>query len=250
VRMTNKAKIEEWISDYGIESDFVKTRVLGEFPSQGDNQFIPTQLVFDAVERKVKPQIGDELVIGCDIARFGSDKTVICVREGKRVVEMRAYMDRDLMQTVGFISEAIHKYKPDRVLIDDCGLGGGVTDRLKQLGFNVIAVNAGSKADDQDAYGNKRMEMWARMKDWLKDAEIPNNQDLKTDLITPFYGFDAKNRFLLEKKDDMKARGCKSPDLGDALALTFAYRTVFKNMSQFRSHKGSEFADTEYQMFT
>lgn len=249
VRMTNKEKLNEWIADYGLDSDFVKTRVLGEFPSQGDNQFIPSQVVFDACDRKVRPDPSDELVIGVDVARFGSDKTVICVREGKKVLEMKAYMDRDLMQTVGFVSEAIHKYKPDRTLVDDCGLGGGVTDRLKQLGFNVVAVNAGSKADDPEAYGNKRIEMWARMKDWLKTAEILNNQDLKTDLITPFYGFDSKNRQVLEKKEDMKARGAKSPDMGDALALTFAYRTVFKNMGRLQSHRGSEYADTEYKIF-
>jgi hypothetical protein len=92
--------------------------------------------------------------------------------------------------------------------------------------------------------------MWARMKDWLKNADIPDDQDLKTDLITPFYYFDAKNRIMLEKKDDMKARGAKSPDLGDALALTFAYRQTFgglRNMA--KSSMMQEYVDSEYSMF-
>lgn len=251
VRITeNKQKINDWIEDYGLESDFVKTRVLGEFPSQGDNQFIPSELVFQAADRKAEVMPGDGLVIGVDVARFGSDKTVILAREGNKVISHKVYRDRDLMQTVGYVSEFINKYRPDRVMVDDCGLGGGVTDRLKQLGFNIIPVNAGSSADDKDAYGNKRAEMWARMKDWLKNADIPDDQDLKTDLITPFYYFDAKNRIMLEKKDDMKARGAKSPDLGDALALTFAYRQTFgglRNMA--KSSMMQEYVDSEYSMF-
>ena len=126
------------------------------------------------------------------------------------------------MTTVGHISEKIEKYNPEAVFIDDGGLGGGAVDRLKQLGYNVFGINFGSKASDERKYGNKRSEMWGNMKDWVEIGDLPDSDDIRGDLTAPEYKFDTKNRIILESKEDMKKRGLSSPDMADALALTYA----------------------------
>ncbi len=110
---------------------------------------------------------------------------------------------------------------------DVTGLGAGVYDRLKERGYGriVTAVNFGSKARDDDRYANKRAEIWGRMAEWLADpgcADIPDSDELQSHLCAPGYGFDSNSRLLLEKKEDIRKRLGLSPDLGDALALTFA----------------------------
>jgi hypothetical protein len=131
------------------------------------------------------------------------------------------------MQVAAKVAEIIKNEHPDAVFVDGVGVGAGVVDRLNQLGFNVFDVLAGSTPDEKnkETYYNKRAEMWGRMRDWLEGADIPDDQDLVSDLIGPEYGYDNKMRIQLEKKEDMKKRGLASPDAGDAIALTFAYPT-------------------------
>ena len=103
--------------------------------------------------------------------------------------------------------------------VDEGGLGAGVVDRLKEQRYKIRGVNFGSKAQKQIMYGNKRAEMWGAMKDWLKDAHVPADRFLKTDLIGPRTKPDSKGTLFLESKKDMKARGVPSPNRADALVL-------------------------------
>ena len=107
------------------------------------------------------------------------------------------------------------------------GLGAGVYDRLKELGYGniVTAVDAGSRADDPDLYINKRAEMWARMKRWYEDApcQVPDEDAHQADKMGPRYKYDSNQRLKIESKDEMRARQVRSPDLADAEALTHAY---------------------------
>lgn len=162
-------------------------------------------------------------VLGCDIARFGDDRTVIVRRNGDVFEDVDIYRGLDTMQTVGRIIKVIEEYKPDATFVDVNGIGAGVVDRLKQLHFRVMEVNAGSAASDDGKYINLRAEMWGRMRAWLKDrAHIPPREDLATDLTGLTYKFDHRNRLQLESKADLKKRNLPSPDIADALALTFA----------------------------
>ena len=103
------------------------------------------------------------------------------------------------------------------------GVGAGVYDRLKWMGYNVTGVDFAGRPERKDKYINKRAEIWCSMADWLKMADIPQDTDLKEDLAGPEYYFRGDNaQILLEKKQDMKKRGLASPDCADALALTFA----------------------------
>ena len=224
-KMTNKDKLQEWIDDYGEDSDFVRVRVRGEFPRAGTAQFIGNDIVDDAVDREIEVPFGASKLMGVDVARFGEDQTVITRLHGRKLEEIHAFRGLDTMEVASKVAEFMNIYRPDAVFVDEVGIGAGVVDRLKQLGFDIIPVTSSNKADDERQYFNKRAEMWGRMKEWLKGADIPNSSSLKDDLTGIEYGYDAKMRLQLEKKSDMKKRGLSSPDEADAIALCFAYDT-------------------------
>ena len=233
-RLARVAQIAQWIEDYGEDSDFVRVRVRGEFPRAGADQFIP-EPVIDAARRRSGPGLGPR-VLGIDVARFGDDQTVLLLRNGDRVEWIRRHRGLDLMQTAARVAEAIGQCKPDAVLVDGVGVGGGVVDRLRQMGYRVGDVNAGGSAVDDQRHANLRAEMWAKMRQWLADrGAIPgDDRELAADLSGPQYGFDARNRLQLERKQDMKAWGLASPDAADALALTFARPVALPDVASRR----------------
>lgn len=223
VEGTDKNVYQRIIDEYGPDSYQANVEVYGQFPSEGDDQFIASNLVDDAMKR---PRYKDEtapITIGVDPARFGSDATVIAVRQGRDIIALKRHRGADTMEVVGHVIDAIEEYKPALTAIDEGGLGAGVVDRLKEQRYKVRGVNFGSKASKQLMYGNKRAEMWGAMRDWLKDASIPDDRFLKTDLIGPMTKPDSKGTLFLESKKDMKSRGLASPDAADAIALTFAF---------------------------
>ena len=228
-RLTNKTIISQWISDYGEDSDFVRVRVKGQFPRAGSMQLIPLDSVEAATIRIPEVTPFDSLVMGVDVARFGDDQSVICFRRGRnaQIIPIERYRGMDTMQLAARVANLILRHQPDAVFVDETGVGGGVVDRLRQLGNSIIGVNFGGKPDgavDGELVANKRAEMWCRLRAWLMSGgAIPNDPELINDLIGVDYGYTIHNEILLEKKDDMKKRGLASPDAGDALALTFAY---------------------------
>lgn len=222
VEGTDKNLYQRIIDEYGADSYQANVEVYGMFPSEGDDQFIPVNLVDDAMAR---PKYKDEsapIVIGVDPARFGADATVIAIRQG-RDVQIKRLRGADTMEVVGHVIDAIEEYHPTMVVIDEGGLGAGVVDRLKEQRYKIRGVNFGNKAMKQLMYGNKRAEMWGAMRDWLKTAHLPNDRFLKSDLIGPRVKPDSKGTIFLESKKDMKARGLASPDAADAIAVTFAF---------------------------
>jgi len=208
----NKAQMQAWIDDYGEDSDFVRVRVKGQFPRVGDSQFISTEAVEMAMQREIEPNDTDPIVIGVDVARFGDDQSVVIVRHGRKVVEIRSYRELDLMQMAARVVEAIDEYKPHTTFVDGAGLGAGVIDRLRQLSYRCIEVQAGSRPFDPDKYVNLRAEMWWKMREWIEHADLPDHDQLLYDLTGIEYGYDERMRVRLEKKSDMKKRGLPSPD--------------------------------------
>lgn len=197
---------------------------LCDFSAAADNVLISIDQASDAARRTVREDAlaGLPKVMGVDVARFGDDRTVIMRRHGIAALDPIVFQGADNMQVVGHVTAQIAQWQPDAVFVDG-GRGEGVIDRLRQLGYNVIEVNFGSRPTNP-RYANKRSEMWDLMAQWVRDGgAIPNDPALKTDLCVPTYSFDAANRMVLEQKDKIKARGLRSPDLADALALTFAY---------------------------
>jgi hypothetical protein len=238
VSFTDKQEAQNWVDDYGEDSDFVRIRVRGVFPRAGTIQFIGVDLVRAATQRDVDVHVFDPLVIGVDVARFGDDESVIFFRKGRdgRTIPPVRLRNVDTMTLAAKAAEAYLSHKADGIFVDGGGVGGGVVDRLRQLRIPVIEVQFGAASDnnfgvsDTDVgYANKRAEIWGATKEWLKGGALPHLADLEAGLTGPEYGFkDIKGRscILLEAKDSMKKRGLASPDLADALALTFAYPVV------------------------
>jgi hypothetical protein len=224
-KMTNKEELNEWVKTYGEDSDFVRVRVRGVFPRTGSMQFVSTEQVDMAMLRDMpfEAYCMQPVVIGVDVARYGDDKTVITMRQGRKLVEQRKFRGKNTMEIAVEVALAVKEFRAAVTFVDGVGVGAGVVDRLRQLGYEVIEVNAGSKPTDTELYYNKRAEMWDRVRSWLRSgADIPVDPELRTALIGLEFGFDDKERIRLERKIDMKKRGLDSPDEGDSLAHTFA----------------------------
>ena len=223
VEGTDQNLYDQIIAEYGADSVQAHVEVYGMFPPEDDDIFISLNLVNDAMKREAYKDLSAPIVVGVDPARSGADSTVILVRQGRDILDIKRYNGEDTMVTVGHVIEIIDEYKPDMVCIDEGGLGAGVLDRLKEQRYKVRGVNFGWASKNSKAWGNKRAEMWADMKEWLKTASLPEDRRLRSDLTGPTKKPDSTGKIFLESKKDMKARGMPSPDTADALAVTFAF---------------------------
>ena len=228
--LPNQKLIKEWIDDYGLESDFVRVRVLGLPPSASDIQFIDRDRVVRAKERPAIALVADPLIVGVDVARGGADANVIQFRKGLDartippvIIPGEETRDSSVMveKIIQVIKDGWREMKPDAVFIDATGIGGPIADWCRKLGYNVMDVQFGGKSP-LPQYANKRAYMWGMMKEWLLRGAIDDDPGLEMDLLGPEYAHNNKDRVVLESKESMKKRGLRSPDRGDALALTFA----------------------------
>lgn len=226
VEGTDKNKLQQIVDKHGEDSDEARIEVKGEFPRQGDRQFISREVVEGAAARELYQDHFAGLIMGVDVARFGDDTTVIRFRRGRdaRSIKPIKLKNVDNMVVANECAAAIDEHKPDAVCID-AGNGTGVIDRLREMGYKVIEVWFGS-ASKEEEYADLRTEMWANMREWLPGGCIDDDTDLKDDLVGPEYGFDKLERIKLESKEKMKDRGIASPDNGDALAVTFATKVA------------------------
>jgi hypothetical protein len=244
VEYANTKLFEEWLEDYGYDSDFYKVRVRGLFPDAGSLQLIPMSSYDDNKDLDTDVGPHDPLIMGVDVARFGDDSSVIWLRQGRDAESQNDWRRQifpklDTMQFAARIAEIARAKRPDAILIDGGGVGGGVVDRCRQLGLDIIEVNFGGKAT-QAGMANMRSQMWANLRDaLLVGVRLPDMEDLRTDLTSVEYGFNAKNDLQLESKDSMKKRGLSSPDLADALALTYAL-PVHPKRSGFDGQENSD----------
>jgi hypothetical protein len=228
-KFSNKELIGEWVAQYGEDSDFVRVRVRGECPRAGTTQLIPSDVV--AASRKYQA-VGFETlpkILSVDVARFGDDRTVIGMRQGRVFRVLQKYRGLDTVQTVHHVISIIETEKPDAIIVDGDGLGAGVVDQLRHQGFGneLHEFHGGARAFDANKYFNRRAECWGLMGDWLAaEAQIPDDPEIEIDLTGPQYGYSSKSQIQLERKEDMKARGMASPDLGDTLAMTFSVKVA------------------------
>lgn len=215
------------------ETSFAR-EYLCDFSAAGDDQIISLTQAEDSARRMFKPGEMDYAprILGVDPARFGSDRSVIFPRQGLQAFAPEVYTGIDNMDLASRVAYKITTWRPDAVFVDS-GAGAGVIDRLRQLGHDPVEVNFGGRPTDP-GYANKRAEMWFLMADWVRTGAIPDLPELKQELATPTYWFDAQNRRQVEPKDDIKKRlhGGRSPDLADALALTFAEPVAKASMLQ------------------
>lgn len=236
VEGTDKAVLDDIIRKYGEDSDEARVEVRGEFPRQGDRQFINRELISQAIERDLIIDEGAALIMGVDPARYGDDSTVIRFRQGRnaRSIPPIVMKGADNMRVANECAHLIEKYNPDAVCID-AGNGSGIIDRLREMKFKVFEVNFGGGSTEPE-WANKRTEMWAKMRDWLGGGCIDRDPFLSDDLAGPEYRFQKNtDRLVLESKEEMKRRGMSSPDHGDALACTFAVNVARRDLLTSRS---------------
>ena len=220
--------VDEMRARYGEDSNAFRIRVLGEFPMADDDTIIPFHLADSAIRRDIEIPEDTKPIWGLDVARFGADKTALCKRYGNVVTEITSWQGLDLMQTVGRVMAEYEglapSMRPSEILVDSIGVGGGVVDRLRELGAPVRGINVGEAPAMGKTYMNLRAELWFKTKGWLEDrsCKLPNDDQLLAELTSIRYGFTPGGKMKAESKDDMRKRGLKSPDLADALCLTMA----------------------------
>ena len=195
------------------------------FQLTGEDSYVPNELVLRA-RKTIQVDDYGHLVVGVDPARFGADRSAIIRRKGRKAFGLETYVKKDTMEIVGIVNNIIMREQPAKVFVDIGGLGAGIVDRLKELGHGnvVIGINAGSTPLDSRKYSNKRSEMWGELKSWLEDepCQIPDSDELHSDICGTRYKIDSNSRLMMEKKEEMKKRGIRSSDTADALCLTFS----------------------------
>ena len=235
---TNKDNIAQLAEKYGKESNVYRVRVLGEFPLQEDDVFIPLSLIERAVITELEEVPIYKIVYGVDVARYGDDETVIASNVNGRITIPIVRHGQSLMETVGDIvllyRKAVTEYPeyrgPITVYIDDTGLGGGVTDRLEEVKIeqnltrlDIVPINFGSKPpkEGEENYADISTFMWAIVRDLMQSGEITieNDNDLVAQLSVRKYSLNSSGKLILESKKQMKERGIKSPDRADAVSL-------------------------------
>jgi hypothetical protein len=224
IPLVSKDFVEQIKATYGEGSNAFRIRVLGEFAVADNDTLIAAELVDTAMGRDVPVDVSDGMVYGLDVARFGTDRSALCKRKGNVVMEVKSWGGLDLMQLVGAVVNEARTDNPVEICVDTIGLGSGVADRLREMGYNVRDVNVAESSAMNPNANKLRDELWLAVKDWLatRTVRIPNDQTLRHELVAPRYNFSSSGKIVVESKDAMKKRGMRSPDLADAVCLTFA----------------------------
>lgn len=245
--LTGREWVEAQKRRYGENSPAYSVKVLGDFSEESDDTVFGLMGIENAQARNLEKKIApdDQRVIGCDVARFGSDKTVVSLREAMKVRVREVNSGHATTETTGAIVRLAKevreetKYAPIRIVVDDVGVGGGVTDQVREKlveerlageGISVIAFNGGESAIEDDQYPNARSEAWFRVAEQIdeldlhppsEDGENEWGEDLAADLLAPKYKLDSNGRRVVEPKDQTKKRLGHSPDHADSVLLTF-----------------------------
>lgn len=246
----------DWVADkakrWGIDSPLYQVRVLGNFADQSDDTIISLVAVENAQQREWElegtPARPHDLLahprvdISCDVARFGSDDTVILRKRGQKVETVRVYHGRDTMTTAGYCLAAVRSALAQpavhdvRLIVDDDGVGGGVTDRLRETmkaelqtdRVALVAYHGGAQAIRPERFTNKRTESWFRAKWAMPTLDIPDDDEMAADLVSVKYKMTSSGQIQAERKEEVKKRLGRSPDRGDALVMLLEPQTASK----------------------
>ena len=224
--------IEDMKQQYGEDSSTFAIRVKGEFPTDSADSLISRHLIEAAVTRDVEPMTVAP-IYGLDPARFGGDRTALAKRQGNVLMEpIKSWQGKDLMETVGLIlaeyETCQYLDRPSEICVDSIGIGAGVVDRLRELGLPARGVNVAESPSLGNRYQRLRDELWFKTREWFeaRDCHVPNQDELISELSSLKFKILSSGKFKAEGKDEMKKRGLRSPDLADALVLTFGTQAV------------------------
>lgn len=232
VEGTNKAEIQKWVDDNGEDSDFIKVRVRGIFPSQSAKQFISEADVDKAYGKHLRKEQYSwaPRILTIDPAWEGDDDLVIALRQGLAFKILRVIPKNDNdVQMANLLAQLEDQFHCDAVFVDG-GYGTGIVSAGRTMGRDWTLVWFG-EASTSPGYLNKRSEMWGLMRDWLKaGGAIPPDPFLRDDLLGPETIARLDGKIQLEPKSAMKKRGLNSPNRADALCLSFAFPVSAKSL--------------------
>lgn len=220
--------IEERRKEWGEDSPLWQTKILGEFPTEGDDTLIPLAWVEACVGLDLSRE--GERKLGVDVARKGNDKTAFCTIIGQCVEPIEAVNKKDTNYTIGRIGELHRENQYDQISVDDTGVGGGVTDGCEDNGMEVNAINFGERAQEEERFENIKAELYWNLREAIRDKllSLPDDKELINQLCSIKYDYTRKQRIKIESKDDMRKRGFKSPDKADALAIAYSFGGTMK----------------------
>jgi hypothetical protein len=249
VSFTNKERIQKAIDLWGLDSDYIKVRWLGEFPLSGNSQLISADVIRAAMARPAVAYPYEPLIFALDVARFGDNASVLVARRGKDAKSQTRWRWNGLSTTElgNVVGALIHAHSPDAVFVDEGGIGGGVIDFLRHLGHSIVGVHFGGLAARPlggELAANKRAEMYLSLRHWLREGgAIEDDEQIFRELIAQEYGHQKRTEaILLTPKEDMD----ESPDWADALALTFAHPVSKRHFGR----SGSVSAKQEYDPYS
>lgn len=173
--------------------------------------------------------------IGVDVARFGSDLSVIAVRDDTKILPLYVLKKTDTMELTGNIINIAREFRPDLIKIDEIGVGGGVVDRLKEQHYNAIGIMVSRAALDTEHFANLRAEIWWNLRMLLdpksnKNIILPNDDELLADLSSVQFKYNSRGQIAIEEKEEMKKRTNRSPDRGDAVAIAFGFAPSYADL--------------------
>lgn len=221
----------EQIKTYGKDNPWVMATILGQFPPAGFNSLLGVEDVERAMGRFYNPRDYDfaPKILGVDVAREGDDQSVIFPRQGLVAFKPKMFRGVDSQYLAGEVSRSEDRWGAHASIIDGTGgYGSGVIDAMRGIGRNPLDCQFAGKAYSPK-YLNKRAEIWFEMAEWVKKGgALPNIPALVAELTTPTYSFQG-DKLIIEPKKEIKKRLGRSPDLADALAVTFAFPVHVNN---------------------
>lgn len=261
VKITNKDRFNKWISTYGSDSDFVRIRVLGQFPRRGEMEFFSSDEIDAAMSIEV-PYVDryTPLSLGVDVARYGLNNSVIFPRKGRdaRTIARQSYNGIDTTELTNQILNTHERLRPDGIFVDGGGVGGGVVDQCRNRRLFVVEVQFGSKDDISgvifdtagEKYANKRAAMYGALRAWLKGGALPPDPELKKAMLAIKYTYNKKDEIILASKEDIISDnpGLILDDL-DALALTFG-GPLAANLSAGGEFPHKPLVESEYDPYS
>ena len=231
-----------WAADrykvWGERSSPYQVRVMGNFPEQGDDTLIPLLWIELAMERWSDAQFGSDVQLGVDVAAYGSDKTVIAVRRGRKIDNLHVYTQKSTRETAGLAKHIAKLNNASNIKVDEIGVGRGVVDSLEEEGFENVGVNVAERSINLDRFANLRAEIWWNLResldpDTVRNPEplaLPPDDDLLAELSAVKFKFTARGAVQIESKDEMKKRLGRSPDRADAVCLAL-YNVKYKEFA-------------------
>ncbi len=229
-RLVSTEWIEERRRDWGADSPVYMSRVLGEFPPTAEAGLVPFEWIGAALARGADAKGEGRPMLGVDVARYGRDRTALVLRRGADVSEAKTFRELDLMEVTGRIVRAVRQWNVSwsDVFVDAAGLGAGVVDRLHEQGYPARGCNFAERASDAAEFENLRAEVYWRLREAMSPGAAeplsiaPSLDELADELRWINYRVGSSGRLIIESKDRIRAAEGASPDLADALALTFA----------------------------